>query len=412
MEAEMTQEKKTKLDELVEELVKSGKDADELMAEGGILKELFKRVAERALEAEMSAHLGYERHDPVGRGSGNSRNGRSRKTVAASQGAVEIEVPRDRNGSFEPRFVRKHQRKLGDFEAQIIALYARGMSTRDIQSLLEDQYGIDVSPTFVSQVTDAVLDEVRAWQARPLEAVYPIVYLDALVTRSRQEGAVASRHVYVALGVNREGEKELLGLWLAQSEGAKFWLTILTELKNRGVQDMLIACVDGLKGFGEAIEAVFPHTQVQQCIVHQVRHSLHYVPWKERKAVASALRRIYTAPTVEAGERELSTFESLWGEKYPRIAPGWRANWARLSVFYDYPPDIRRVIYTTNAVESLNASLQKVLKQRKAFPNDEAILKVLYLALHNVARNWRRPVHNWKQALNQFSILFGDRSGI
>jgi transposase-like protein len=392
--------------------VKSGKTLDELMSEGGELRQLYKRLAERTLEAEMSAHLGYEPHAASGRGSGNSRNGKSRKTLVGDHGSVEIAVPRDRTGSFEPRFVRKHQRRAEGFDERIIGLYARGMSTREIQSFLEEQYGVEVSPTFISQVTDAVLDEVRAWQARPLDAVYPIVYLDALVTKSRQEGAVALRHVYVALGVNMQGEKELLGLWLAQSEGAKFWLGILSELKHRGVQDILIACVDGLKGFGEAIEAVYPHTQVQQCIVHQVRHSLHYVPWKERKIVAAALRRIYTAPNVEQAERELSAFESTWGEKYPRIGPSWRHNWHRLSVFFDYPSEIRKVIYTTNAVESLNASLQKVLKQRKAFPNDEAILKVLYLALHQVARKWTMPVQNWKQALNQLSILFGDRLSI
>lgn len=406
---EAVKKDKTKLDEFIDEVVNSGKSADELLQEGGLLKELFKRVAERALDAEMAMHLGYEKHAVAGRGTGNSRNGRSRKKVLTTEGEVEIAVPRDRVGSFEPRFIGKHQRKTGDFAELIVALYSKGMSTRDIQAILAKKYGVEVSPTFISQVTDSVLDEVRAWQARPLDTVYPIVYLDALVTRSRQEGAVNTRHVYVALGVNMEGEKELLGLWLAQTEGAKFWLNILTEMKNRGVQDILIACVDGLKGFGEAIEAVFPQTQVQQCIVHQVRHSLHFVGWKERKSVAAALRRVYTAPTTEAGERELATFESLWGEKYPRIAPSWRANWARLSVFFDYPPEIRRIIYTTNAVESLNASLQKVLKQRKAFPNDEAILKALYLALHGVAANWKRPVHNWKQALNQFSIRFGER---
>lgn len=409
---EAVKKDKTKFDEFIDEVVQSGKSADELMQEGGLLKELFKRVAERALDAEMSAHLGYEKHAVVGRGTGNSRNGKSSKKVLTTEGAVEIAIPRDRTGSFEPRFIGKHQRKTGDFEGLITELYARGMSTRDIQGLLEKKYGIEVSPTFISQVTDAVLDEVRAWQARPLDPVYPIVYLDALVTRSRQDGAVNTRHVYVALGVNMDGEKELLGLWLAQTEGAKFWLNILTELKNRGVQDVLIACVDGLKGFGEAIEAVFPQTQVQQCIVHQVRHSLHYVSWKDRKKVAASLRRVYTAPTVDAAERELAMFESMWGEKFPRIVPSWKANWSRLTVFFDYPPEIRRIIYTTNAIESLNASLQKVLRQRKAFPNDEAIMKVLYLALHNVARNWKRPVHNWKQALNQFSIRFGDRIAV
>lgn len=403
---------KKNFEQFVDELVKSGKSLDELLAEGGQLRELYKRLAERALQAEMDMHLGYGKHAPEGRNGGNSRNGKSRKTVHSEHGPVAIELPRDRSGEFEPRFIRKHQRRASGIDQHIIGLYARGLSTRDIQSYLAEAYGIDASPALISTVTDAVLDEVRAWQARPLSAVYPIVYLDALVTKSRQEGAVNNRHVYVALGINMQGEKELLGLWLAQTEGAKFWLSILTELKNRGVQDILIACVDGLKGFEEAITTVFPLTHIQQCIVHQVRNSLHYVPWKERKAVAAALRRIYTAPTREAAEQELSFFESVWNDKYPRIAPSWRANWERLAVFFDYPPDIRRVIYTTNAVESLNASLQKVLKLRKAFPNDEAILKVLYLALHQVAQKWTMPVQNWKQALNQFAIRFGDRLGI
>lgn len=369
--------------------------------------QLFKRVAERALQAEMTAHLGYEKHDATGRNSGNARNGVSAKTVVTDRGPIEVSIPRDRNARFEPRFIGKHQRKLGSVADEIIELYAYGMSQRDIQSYLEKRYGTDVSPAFISQVTDQVMDDVRAWQSRPLENLYPIVYLDALVTRSRQDGGVSQRHVYVALGINTRGEKELLGLWLAPSEGAKFWLTILGELKQRGVNDLLIACVDGLKGFGEAIAALYPTTLVQQCIVHQVRHSLTFVPWKERKAVAADLRSIYTAPSEAMALQALDAFDAKWSRAYPHIVPSWRANWSRLSVFFEFSPAIRKVIYTTNAIESLNASLQKALKPKKAFPNDDAILKVLYLALHRVSQKWTMPIRDWKAALSQLLIMFG-----
>ncbi len=388
----------------VEALLDRCKSTEDFQA---LSAELFKRVAERALHAEMVAHLGYDKHAAAGRNSGNSRNGVSQKTLVTEDGPITLTIPRDRNASFEPRFVGKHQRKLRGVTDEIIELYAYGLSQRDIQSYLEKRYGTEVSPAFISQVTDQVMDEVRAWQSRPLESVYPIVYLDALVTRSRQDGTVGHRHVYVALGVNTRGEKELLGLWLAPSEGAKFWLNVLSELKQRGVNDILIACVDGLKGFGEAIAAMYPTTLVQQCIVHQVRHSLTFVPWKERKAVAADLRRIYTAPSEALAVQALQEFEATWSASYPHIVPSWRANWSRLSVFFEFPPAIRKVIYTTNAIESLNASLQKVLKPKKAFPSDDAILKVLYLALHRVAQKWTMPIRDWKAALSQLLIVFG-----
>lgn len=395
--------------ELLDELLKDYEGPQDLLGEHGLLKELTKRLAERALEAEMSAHLGYEPHAQEGRGSGNSRNGKTRKTVQSEAGQFEIEVPRDRDASFEPQLVGKRQRRLEGFDDKIIALYARGQSTREIQAQLEELYGVEVSPALISKVTEAVREELQAWQQRPLSAVYPIIYFDALFAKSREHGPVKSKAVYLALGINLEGEKELLGLWIAESEGAAFWHGVFTELKSRGVEDCFIACVDGLKGLPEAIESVFPQTQVQLCVVHKVRSSLRYVPWKERKAVARDLRAIYGAATLAEAGTALERFAERWDEKYPAISPSWRADWQRLTVFFDYPPEIRRVIYTTNAIESLNYSLRRVLKTRGAFPNDDALTKVLYLALRNVAKKWTRPIQNWRQALNQFVILFPER---
>jgi transposase-like protein len=322
---------------------------------------------------------------------------------------LEIEVPRDRNGGFEPQLVPKRPRRLEGFDEKVLALYARGLSTRDIQGHLEERYGVEVSPTLISNVTEAVWEEVQAWQSRALESVYPILYFDALFVKSRESGPVRNRAVYLALAVNLQGEKELLGLWLAESEGAKFWLSVFTELKNRGVQDCFIACVDGLKGLPEAVEAVFPQTQVQLCIVHKVRHSLQYVTWKERKAVARDLRAIYGAATLAEAEQALARFSATWDPKYPAISQSWRADWMRLTVFFDYPPEIRKVLYTTNAIESLNYSLRKLLKTRGAFPNDQAIVKVIYLGLQRIEKKWTMPIQDWKRALNQFVILFGDR---
>jgi len=396
-------------DALLDELLKNYREPKDILGEHGLLKQLTRRLVERALEAEMTAHLGYEPHSAEGRGSGNSRNGKGSKTIQTETGEYAIEVPRDRNGSFEPQLVPKRQRRLEGFDEKVLALYARGLSTRDIQGHLEELYGVEVSPMLVSNVTDAVLEEVKAWQSRPLASVYPILYFDALFIKSRQEGPVKNKAVYLALGVDLQGEKELLGLWLAETEGAKFWLSVFTELKNRGMQDCFIACVDGLKGLPEAVEAVFPETQVQLCIVHKVRNSLQYVPWKERKAVAKDLRTIYGAATLVEAELALERFAEQWDEKYPVIAQSWRADWTRLTVFFDYPPEIRKVIYTTNAIESLNASLRKLLKKRGAFPNDEAIVKVIYLGLKKVEKKWTMPIQDWKRALNHFAILFGDR---
>ena len=396
-------------DTLLDELLKDYTNPKDILGEHGLLRQLTKRLVERALEAELTAHLGYAPHTRNGSGTGNCRNGKGKKTVQTETAQFDIDVPRDRDGSFEPQLVKKRQRRLDGFDDKVLALYARGLSTREMQDHLEELYGVEVSPTLISNVTDAVLDEVRTWQARPLASVYPILYFDALFVKSRQEGPVQTKAVYVALGITIEGEKELLGLWLSESEGAKLWLSVFTELNNRGVEDCFIACVDGLKGLPEAIEAVFPKTQVQLCIVHKVRNSLKYEPWKERKAVATDLRAIYGAATLADAEHALERFAERWDAKYPTISPSWLADWDRLTVLFDYPPAIRRVIYTTNAIESLNYTLRKRLKTRGVFPNDESIMKVLYLALQHVAKKWTRPIRDWKAALNQFVILFGER---
>jgi len=401
--------RKTQCDALLDELLQDYTTPQEILGAHGLLKQLTKRLVERVLEAELTAHLGYARHAHQAGDHGNYRNGTGTKTVQLEAGPCDLEVPRDRNASFEPQLVKKRQRRLEGFDDKVLALYSRGLSTRDIQGHLEELYGTEVSPTLISHITDAVLDEVRTWQARPLASVYPIMYFDALFVKSRQDGPVQTKAVYLALGVTLEGEKDLLGLWLSESEGAKFWLSVFTELKNRGMQDCLIACVNGLKGLPEAIEAVFPKTQVQLCIVHKVRNSLKYVPWKERKAVAADLRAIYGAATLPEAEQALERFADRWDLKYPAISPSWLADWDRLTVLFDYPPEIRRVIYTTNAIESLNFTLRKRLKTRGAFPNDEAIIKVVYLALQQIAKRWTRPIRDWKAALNQFVILFGER---
>ena len=400
---------KSKQDTLIDELLKDGHDPKDILGQNGLLKQLTKRLIERTLQAELTDHLGYEPYAPEGRGADNYRNGKTNKTLQSDSGPIPIEVPRDRDSSFEPQLVKKRQRRLEGFDDKVLSLYARGLSTRDIQGQLEELYGVEVSPTLISNVTDAVMEEVRAWQSRPLSAVYPILYLDALFVKTRQDGPVMTKAVYLALGINLEGEKELLGLWVAQTEGSKFWLSVFNELKNRGVQDCFIACVDGLKGLPEAIEAVLPGTQVQLCIVHKLRNSLKYVPWKERKAVAKDLRAIYAAATLTEAEQALKRFSERWDAKYPAIGPSWRADWQRLTVFFNYSPEIRKVIYTTNAVESLNYSLRKLLKMRGAFPNDDSIVKILFLAINRVAKKWTMPIRDWKSALNQFVILFGDR---
>ena len=396
-------------DKLIDQLLDGCDSPEDILGEAGLLKQLTKKVAERALEAEMQTHLGYAPNDSAGNNSGNSRNGKTKKAVRSTNGDVELDIPRDRNGSFEPKLVRKGERQLNGFDERIVALYARGMTTRDIQAYLEEAYGVEVSPTFISQITNEVMEEVKAWQHRPLAKLYPVVYLDCLVVRSRDSGVVQNKSVYLALGINTDGEKELLGLWMAQTEGAKFWLSVMNELKNRGVDDIFIACCDGLKGFPEAIEAVYPKTQVQLCIVHQIRHSLRYVNWKQRKIIAADLKLIYGAATRAAAEQALEEFAEKWDEEHPTISRSWRANWERLSVFFEYPAEIRKAIYTTNAIESLNASLRKITKTRRSFPNDEAIMKVLYLALHQASKKWTMPIRNWKPAMAQFEIMYQDR---
>jgi len=400
-------EDKTKLETALDELL-AGKTTEEIVGPNGLLKQLTKALVERAMNAEMSHHLGYEKHAAEGRGSGNNRNGTSRKKVQGDFGSVEIEVPRDRNGTYDPKIIPKHERRFAGFDQKILSMYARGMTTRDIQGHLEEMYGVEVSPALISEVTDAVMEEVRAWQSRPLEPIYPILYLDALMVKMRHEGRVENRAVFVGIGVNLEGSKEVLGLWTSAAEGAKFWLQILTEIRNRGVKDILIACVDGLKGFPEAIQSVYPQTQVQLCIVHMVRNSLNYVNWKERKTVAADLKLIYHAATAEEAEQRLRDFEQQWDEKYSSIGKMWRRNWAGIVPFFAFPAEIRRAVYTTNIVESLNMSLRKVIKTRGSFPGEEAALKLLYLALRNVAKRWN-PSRDWRVSLNHFTLLWGDR---
>ena len=395
-------------DELLSSLLANYKKPEDLIGENGLLKQLTKLLVEKALDAEMTEHLGHEKHEPVANGAGNTRNGRSRKTLKGEFGELPIEVPRDREGSFEPQIVPKHQTRWTGFDEKVLSLYARGMTVREIQAHLQEMYGAEVSPSLISNVTDAVIDEVKLWQARPLDQVYPILYLDCIHVKVR-DGAVRAKAVYLAIGITLAGEKEVLGLWLSQNEGAKFWLQVVTELKNRGVQDIFIACVDGLKGFPEAIEAVFPATTVQLCIVHMVRHSLNYVSWKRRAEVAADLKRIYTSATLEEAELHLGEFEAKWDTDYPPIGQSWRRNWDRLTPFFDFPPEIRKVIYTTNAIESVNYSLRKLTRNRGAFPSDEALIKLLYLALRNISKKWTMPIRDWKAALNQFTIRYEER---
>lgn len=394
---------------LIDQLLQDCHSPQDLLGESGLLKELTKRLAERVLEAEMDMHLGYAKHDPAGNNSGNSRNGKTFKNVRSQNGELELQIPRDRNSTFEPALIAKNEKHLDGFDHRIISLYSRGLTTRDIQAHFKEVYGVDISAGFISQVTNAVMDEVKRWQQRPLDALYPIVYLDCIVVKSQDGGAVANKSVYLALGVNTQGEKELLGLWIAKSEGAKFWLSVMTELKNRGLQDIFIACCDGLKGFSDAIEAVYPHTRVQLCIVHQVRNSLRYVGWKERKAVAADLRTIYSSATAEAAECALDAFAAKWDEQFPTISQSWKNNWERLIVIFDFPPEIRKVIYTTNPIESLNASLRKITKTRRVFPTDDSVLKLLYLAMHNISAKWTMPIRDWKPAMSQFMLMYGDR---
>jgi len=395
-------------DELLDQLL-AGSDARAALADGGLLDGLKKALAERVLNAELDHHL--EGGEPDGRT--NGRNGYGGKTVLTGTGRLDLQVPRDRLATFDPQLIAKYQRRFPGFDDRIVSMYARGMSTREIQGHLRELYGIEVSPDLVSAVTDAVLDEVAEWQSRPLEALYPLVFLDALRVKVRDEGTVRNKAVYVAIGVRADGTKEVLGLWIEQTEGAKFWLRVMTELRERGVADILIAVVDGLKGFPEAIAAVFPRTQVQACVVHLIRNSLGLVSYKDRKAVAAALKEIYRARDAKAGEEALEAFaEGPWGRKYPAIVQSWRRHWAEVIPFYAFPSDVRRIIYTTNAIEALNSKLRRAVRARGHFPTDDAVLKLLFLVLNLATKEWRMPAREWSAAKAQFAILFEDRFSI
>ncbi|MDA0272895.1 MAG: IS256 family transposase [Proteobacteria bacterium] len=368
---------------------------------------LTKIAVETALNAELDDHLGFDKHAQSD--SDNSRNGYTSKTLQTEDGQFEVDTPRDRSGSFEPQLVKKHQRRFTSMDDKILFLYAQGMTTREIVTTFKEMYDADVSASLISKVTDAVIEQVVEWQSRPLDAIYPIVYLDCIVVKIRQDKQVINKAVYLALGVNMEGHKELLGLWLSENEGAKFWLNVLTELQNRGVKDILIACVDGLKGFPDAISTAFPETQIQLCIVHMVRNSVKYVPWKDYKPVTADLKRIYQSVTEEEALQALDEFAARWDERYPQISRSWRSHWQNLNTLYRYPADIRKVIYTTNAIESLNSVIRKATRKRKLFPTDDAAKKVIYLAIEAASKKWTMPIRNWKPALNRFMIMFEDR---
>jgi putative transposase len=395
-------------DELIDELLAGARTEEELVGPGGLLADLTRRLVERALSAELTGHLGYEPHQEPPGGTDNARNGTTPKTLVTEHGRVPIKAPRDRNGSFEPQIVRKGQRRFQGFDDKILALYSRGLSTRDIEAHLREIYGVKVGRDLISRVTDAVMDDVRAWQQRPLDDVYPVIFLDCLVLKIREGGAVQRRACYLALGITVEGERDVLGLWFEESEGAKFWMQVLAELKQRGVRDILICCVDGLKGFPEAIEAIFPKTVVQTCVVHLIRHSLKYVPRREREQVARDLKPIYTAVDADAAQQALEAFDDKWGKRFPVITQAWLNAWEYVIPFLAFPPEVRRVIYTTNAIEALNRQLRKAIKTKGHFPNQEAARKLIYLAITNAVPAWTRT-RNWTTALLAFKIHFGDR---
>ena len=395
-------------DELIDELLAGARTEEQLVGPGGVLAGLTKRLLERAMEVELTDHLGYEHGESPPGGTGNTRNGSTPKTLATEHGPVELETPRDRDASFEPKIVRKRQRRFEGFDDKIIALYSRGLSTRDIEAYLRDLYGVDVGRDLISRVTDAVMDDARAWASRPLDDVYPIVFLDCLVLKIREGGSVQRKACYLALGVNMEGERDVLGMWFQETEGAKFWMQVLNELKQRGIADILIACVDGLKGFPEAIEAVFPKTTVQTCIVHLIRNSLKYVPRREREQVARDLKPIYTAIDADAAQAELERFDEKWGQRFPVITQAWLDAWEYVTPFLAFPPEVRRVIYTTNAIEALNRQLRKAIKTKGHFPNEDAARKLIYLAVLNATPQWTRT-RSWTAALLAFKIHFGDR---
>lgn len=396
-------------DEMLDEMIGTAKTQDDVFGKGGLLNTLSKRLLERMLDGEMTHYLGYEKHALEGRNSGNSRNGKTTKIVKTNHGELELTVPRDRKSDFEPILIEKRQSRLKVVDDQILALYGRGMTVRDIQEHVLELYGTEVSPDLISTITDGVLSEVTEWRNRPLDKVYPIVFIDGFVVKARSDGVVCNRTVYVVYAITLEGKKEVLGLYLGENEGAKFWLYVLTELKNRGMEDIFILCADGLKGLPEAVEAAFPKTIFQTCIVHMMRHSLNYVPYTDKKTVAADLKKIYQSNTIELAQEALDEFEIAWGDKYPAIVKSWRNNWEKITPFLQFPKEIRRVIYTTNIVESLNSTLRKAVRNRGHFSTEDGIMKVLYLAIRGVSKKWNMPIRDWKQALNHFAILFEDR---
>ena len=396
--------KQTELKKLAEQMAKHVGSFEDIKA---FQKQLMQSFIDTALEAEMEEHLGYPKHEKADKP--NKRNGHTKKTVRSDTGDLEISTPRDREGSFDPALVGKHQTRITGLDDKIIMFYAKGQTTTEIVESIKDIYEVDISTSLVSRVTDNILDDITAWQNRPLSSLYPIVYLDCIVVKVRQDKQIINKAIYLALGVNLEGKKELLGMWVSENEGAKFWLGVLTELQNRGVQDILIACVDGLKGFSEAINTVYPNTQVQLCIVHMVRYSMKFVPWKDRRKVAADLKAVYGADTLELAEANLEQFDDTWGDKYPHVVTSWRNNWEGLTVFFGYPKDIRKAIYTTNAIESLNSVIRTAVNKRKIFPSDKAAFKVVYLATQQASKKWSMPIRNWTSALNRFMIMFDER---
>jgi len=419
MMVESTQEKtnlqskiaKEKLsDKVIDQLLSGGTlTSEELFGRDGFLKFLKKRLMERILEAEMSDHLGYAKHDVSGNGSGNSRNGKGTKVVKTDTGEIEINVPRDRNGEFEPQLIPKRRKRISGLDDVVLSLYSRGLTVRDIQAHLYDLYETEISKDLISKITDSVLEEVTEWRNRPLDEIYPIIFIDGFVAKCRLEGHVSNRTVYVIYGINMEGQKDVLGLYIGATEGSKYWLQVLTDLKNRGIKDTFILCADGLKGLPEAVESIFPQAIFQTCIVHMTRNSLNYVPYREKKAVAEDLKKIYQADTLTGAELAMDDFELTWGDKYNAIVKSWRNNWELIIPFLEYPKEIRKVIYTTNIIESLNRTLRKSVKNRGHFPTEDSLMKVLYLAIKNVSKKWTMPIRDWKSALNQFAIKFADR---
>jgi transposase-like protein len=399
---------KEQLEQLQKDLANAKSYAD-LMGKDGAIRKLLKNSVEQLLQSEMTEHLGYEKHSPEGNNTGNSRNGKNSKTVRRSQGEIELEIPRDRTGEFDPMAVPKHQRTLGDLEDRIISMYAKGISTRDIQTHIEDIYGVKLSASSISNITESMMTIVREWQTRPLESVYPIVFLDAIHYKVRVDGKVLTKAAYTCLAIDINGYKDMLGIWIGQAESAKFWMNVLNELRNRGVKDILICCVDGLTGFTDAIQAVFPETKVQKCVIHQIRNSLKYIGSKDQKQFMIDLKAVYRSPTEDGALFELDRLDEKWGKKYPLVIKQWRDNWEYLATFFEYPAEIRKIIYTTNAVEALHRQLRKVTKAKTQFPNDEALTKMIYLAYQGISKKWTMALQNWAFVISQFSVTFQER---